>query len=182
MACCPAASGPACGWPTCWTRWACGPRPSGCWPRAPTPPDWRAASRSPRRWTTMRCWAQNGEALRPEQGYPLRLFLPGYEGNTNVKWLRRLKLGDRAVHDAGGNVEIHRSACPTARRASSPSHGSEVGDHLAVRRPSHARAGLYEITGVAWSGRGGSRGLTSRPMAAPAGAMRPCRRRCCRSA
>ena len=40
----------------------------------------------------MLCWAQNGEALRPEQGYPLRLFLPGYEGNTNVKWLRRLKL------------------------------------------------------------------------------------------
>src|SRR5215472_8870059 len=34
-------------------------------------------------------YAQNGERLRPEQGYPLRLFLPGYEGNTNVKWLRR---------------------------------------------------------------------------------------------
>ena len=40
-------------------------------------------------------YAQNGERLRPEQGYPLRLFLPGYEGNTNVKWLRRLKLGDQ---------------------------------------------------------------------------------------
>ena len=39
-------------------------------------------------------YAQNGERLRPEQGYPLRLFLPGYEGNTNIKWLRRLKLGD----------------------------------------------------------------------------------------
>ena len=38
-------------------------------------------------------YAQNGEQLRPEQGYPLRLLLPGYEGNTNVKWLRRLKLG-----------------------------------------------------------------------------------------
>ena len=38
-------------------------------------------------------YAQNGERLRPEQGYPLRLLLPGYEGNTNVKWLRRLKLG-----------------------------------------------------------------------------------------
>ena len=40
-------------------------------------------------------YAQNGERLRPEQGYPLRLFLPGYEGNMNVKWLRRLKLGDQ---------------------------------------------------------------------------------------
>ena len=41
----------------------------------------------------MICYGQNGEALRPEQGYPLRLFLPGFEGNINVKWLRRLKLG-----------------------------------------------------------------------------------------
>jgi sulfane dehydrogenase subunit SoxC len=35
---------------------------------------------------------QNGERLRPENGYPLRLFLPGYEGNMSVKWLRRLKV------------------------------------------------------------------------------------------
>ena len=40
-------------------------------------------------------YAQNGERLRPEQGYPLRLLLPGYEGNSNVKWLRRLKIGDQ---------------------------------------------------------------------------------------
>ena len=38
-------------------------------------------------------YAQNGERLRPEQGYPLAPAFPGYEGNTNVKWLRRLKLG-----------------------------------------------------------------------------------------
>ncbi len=38
-------------------------------------------------------YAQNGEKLRPEQGYPLRLLLPGFEGNTSVKWLRRLKFG-----------------------------------------------------------------------------------------
>ena len=41
----------------------------------------------------MIAWAQNGEPLRPEQGFPLRLLLPGFEGNTNVKWLRRLELG-----------------------------------------------------------------------------------------
>ena len=40
-------------------------------------------------------YAQNGEALRPEQGYPLRLVVPGWEGNVNVKWLRRIKLGDK---------------------------------------------------------------------------------------
>ena len=38
------------------------------------------------------CYAQNGEPLRPEQGYPLRLLLPGLEGNMCIKWLRRLKL------------------------------------------------------------------------------------------
>ena len=37
-------------------------------------------------------YGQNGEALRPEQGYPLRLLIPGWEGNASVKWLRRVKL------------------------------------------------------------------------------------------
>ena len=44
---------------------------------------------------TLVVYAQNGEALRPEQGYPLRLLNPGWEGNTSVKWLRRLELGDQ---------------------------------------------------------------------------------------
>ena len=37
----------------------------------------------------------NGERLRPENGYPMRLFLPGFEGNTHIKWLRRLQVSDR---------------------------------------------------------------------------------------
>ena len=40
-------------------------------------------------------YAQNGEAIRPSQGYPLRLIVPGYEGNTNIKWLRQLKVVDQ---------------------------------------------------------------------------------------
>ena len=40
---------------------------------------------------------QNGERLRPENGYPMRLFLPGYEGNMSVKWLRRLKVVNEAT-------------------------------------------------------------------------------------
>src|SRR5581483_11182894 len=40
-------------------------------------------------------YGQNGEAIRPEQGYPLRLVLPGYEGNTHIKWLRRLEVSDK---------------------------------------------------------------------------------------
>ena len=42
----------------------------------------------------MVAFAQNGEALRPEQGYPLRLVVPGWEGNMWIKWLRRLEIGD----------------------------------------------------------------------------------------
>ncbi|MDQ6611866.1 MAG: molybdopterin-dependent oxidoreductase, partial [Gemmatimonadota bacterium] len=40
-------------------------------------------------------YAQNGEAVRPANGYPIRLLLPGYEGNMCVKWLRRLKVVDQ---------------------------------------------------------------------------------------
>ncbi|WP_350494872.1 molybdopterin-dependent oxidoreductase [Neopusillimonas aromaticivorans] len=39
-------------------------------------------------------YGQNGEAIRPEQGYPLRLVVPGYEGNMCIKWLRRLEVSD----------------------------------------------------------------------------------------
>ena len=39
-------------------------------------------------------WAMNGEALRPEQGYPARLVVPGWEGNMWIKWIRRIEFGD----------------------------------------------------------------------------------------
>lgn len=51
----------------------------------------------------MVCYGQNGEALRPEQGYPLRLLLPGFEGNINVKWLGRLKLRESAYRFRQGD-------------------------------------------------------------------------------
>ena len=43
----------------------------------------------------MLAFAMNGEALRPEQGYPLRAVIPGWEGNLWVKWLRRIEVGDQ---------------------------------------------------------------------------------------
>ena len=43
-------------------------------------------------------FAQNGEAVRPEQGYPMRLFLPGWEGNISIKWLRRLEVSDKPYY------------------------------------------------------------------------------------
>ena len=45
------------------------------------------------------CLYQNGERSARSNGYPLRLLLPGFEGNMNVKWLRRIKLVDRAGHE-----------------------------------------------------------------------------------
>ena len=47
---------------------------------------------------TLLVYGQNGERLRPEQGYPLRLLIPGWEGNVSVKWLRRIKLADAPWH------------------------------------------------------------------------------------
>jgi sulfane dehydrogenase subunit SoxC len=61
-------------------------RRNGCWRKAPTRPRYIPIEKALD--DALLAYSQNGE-----QGYPLRLLLPGYEGNTNVKWLRRLKLG-----------------------------------------------------------------------------------------
>lgn len=100
------------------------------------------------------CYAQNGEALRPEQGYPLRLLLPGWEGNTNIKWLRRLKLG-AAPFMTREETARYTDLMPdgTARQftmemeaksvITSPSGGERIRER-----------GFLEIRGLAWSGRG----------------------------
>ncbi len=99
------------------------------------------------------CYAQNGEALRPEQGYPLRLLLPGWEGNANVKWLRRLKLG-AAPFMTRDETAHYTDLLPdgTARQFTFVMDAKSVittpsGGHRLV-------TGLHEIRGLAWSGRG----------------------------
>ena len=99
-------------------------------------------------------YAQNGERLRPEQGYPLRLLLPGYEGNISIKWLRRLKLGDEPF-ETREETSKYTDLMPdgTARQftflmeaksvITFPSGGHQLPDK-----------GFYEISGLAWSGRG----------------------------
>jgi sulfane dehydrogenase subunit SoxC len=97
---------------------------------------------------------QNGERLRPENGYPMRLFLPGYEGNMNVKWLRRLKVvreptmtRDETSHYTdvllNGKALILTYPMEVKSVITSPSTG------LAMKG-----AGVYEVTGLAWSGLG----------------------------
>ncbi|GIW53618.1 MAG: sulfite dehydrogenase [Nitrospiraceae bacterium] len=99
------------------------------------------------------CYAQNGEALRPEQGYPLRLVIPGWEGNTCIKWLRRLKLGT-APFMTREETSHYTDLMPdgTARQFTFVMEAKSV-----ITSPSggqRIRPGFVEIRGLAWSGRG----------------------------
>jgi sulfane dehydrogenase subunit SoxC len=99
-------------------------------------------------------WAQNGEPLRPEQGFPLRLLLPGYEGNANVKWLRRLELGTAPWMT---RWETSKYTDPlkdgTARIFSLVMDAKSIITTPCV--PGRVEGtGWREVSGVAWSGRG----------------------------
>ena len=99
------------------------------------------------------CYAQNGEPLRPEQGYPLRLLIPGWEGNTCIKWLRRLKLG-KAPFMTREETSQYTDLMPdgTARQFTMVMEAKSV-----ITSPSggqHIQPGFLEIRGLAWSGRG----------------------------
>jgi len=102
----------------------------------------------------MVAYGQNGEMLRPENGYPLRLVVPGVQGVSWVKWLRRIKVGDQpwatkdeAVHYVDllpdGQHRQYTSIQETKSVITSPSGGQMLLDK-----------GYYNVTGLAWSGRG----------------------------
>ena len=99
-------------------------------------------------------WGMNGEMLRPENGYPLRLVVPGVQGVSSVKWLRRLEVGDmpyatkdEAVHYMDLMPDgIHRQYTSIQECKSvitTPSGGQQL-----------LETGFYNISGMAWSGRG----------------------------
>jgi sulfane dehydrogenase subunit SoxC len=97
---------------------------------------------------------QNGEPVRPSNGYPMRLLLPGYEGNMQVKWLRRIKLteGPTMTKDETSKYTILRDD-GKALQFCFPQEAKSI-----ITRPSPGltlnAAGLYEISGLAWSGYG----------------------------
>src|SRR3954470_9145717 len=99
-------------------------------------------------------YGQNGEPLRPEQGYPLRLLLPGWEGNANVKWLRRLKVMDQPAMSRE-ETSKYTDLMPdgTARQFTFDLEAKSIitrpsgGDTLTAGAP-------CELTGIAWTGRG----------------------------
>jgi len=100
------------------------------------------------------CYSQNGERIRPEQGYPLRLMVPGWEGNVNVKWLRRLKLGDRPWQTRE-ETSKYTDLMPDgmARQFTFVQEANSVITFPCPEKPLKDK-GLYEVRGLAWSGRG----------------------------
>jgi sulfane dehydrogenase subunit SoxC len=99
-------------------------------------------------------YGQNGEMIRPEQGYPLRLLNPGWEGNTSVKWLRRIEVTDRPTHTRDETSKYTEPLGDgTARRFSFTMDAKSV-----ITFPSYPFVlpdrGWWEIKGLAWSGRG----------------------------
>lgn len=100
-------------------------------------------------------YAQNGERLRPEQGYPLRLLLPGYEGNMNIKWLRRLKAGDKPFQTRE-ETSKYTDLMPdgTARQFTFFMEAKSVITHPSGGQQIKGGPGFYEISGLAWSGHG----------------------------
>ena len=101
----------------------------------------------------MLAYAQNGEKLRPEQGYPLRLFLPGIEGNMSIKWLRRLKIGDKPFYTR----EETSKYTDLQPDGSSFEFTFLMDVKSVILTPSggqNINKGFHEITGVAWTGYG----------------------------
>ena len=104
-------------------------------------------------------FGQNGEALRPAQGYPLRLLVPGWEGNISIKWLRRLRVVDQPFMTRE-ETSKYTDLMPNgeARQFTFVMDAKSV-----ITRPSSgqrlAGPGFYQISGLAWSGRGSVRGV-----------------------
>jgi sulfane dehydrogenase subunit SoxC len=100
---------------------------------------------------------QNGEPVRPGQGYPMRLLVPGCEGNISVKWLTQIKL-TRAASQFRDETSKYTDTQPDrlSRQFTLP-----MGTKSLITSPSGQmslnRQGLYQITGIAWSGRGSIR-------------------------
>lgn len=97
----------------------------------------------------------NGEALRPEQGYPVRLVVPGWEGNMWIKWLRRIEVGDEPWHHRE-ETSKYTDLLPNgkARFFTWEMDAKSVITNPSPQAPITHGPGPMVLTGVAWSGRG----------------------------
>ena len=108
---------------------------------------------------TMIALYQNGEPLRPAHGYPMRLLVPGCEGNLSIKWLRSLKLLDQAAHTR----EETSKYSDLMQNGIAGQFSLKMEVKSLITSPSGKmklpERGIYEISGLAWSGMGAIRGV-----------------------
>lgn len=101
-------------------------------------------------------YGQNGEPIRPQQGFPVRMIVPGFEGIYNIKWLRRIKVVDRYYMTYNDYGHIHKD--PKVAELS-----FEWGPKSVITYPSGGHKltghGTYQISGLAWSGGGAVRNV-----------------------
>jgi sulfane dehydrogenase subunit SoxC len=99
-------------------------------------------------------YGMNGEAVRPQNGYPLRLMAPGYEGIFHTKWLRRIKIVDRYYLNYNDYGHLTKTPQEAALNF-------QIGPKSVITKPSGGQQlpgrGFYEISGLAWSGGGAIR-------------------------
>ncbi|MBR0713386.1 sulfite dehydrogenase [Bradyrhizobium liaoningense] len=100
-------------------------------------------------------YKMNGEALYPEQGYPMRLVVPGWQGNLWVKWLRRIKVGDQPWHTRE-ETSKYTDLMPNgkARRFTWSMDAKSVITSPSPQAPIRHGKGFTIISGLAWSGNG----------------------------
>lgn len=97
----------------------------------------------------------NGEMLRPEQGYPARLVVPGWEGNMWVKWIRRIEVGDKPWHHREETSKYtDLMANGKARRFTWEMDVKSVVTNPSPQAPIRHDKGFTVLSGIAWSGRG----------------------------
>ena len=112
-------------------------------------------------------YGQNGEPIRPHQGFPLRLVVPGFQGKYHVKWLQRIKLGDRpyitywekhSYTKRQGSRRTGPNRMSNSHVAGAGAYFMEQGPKSVITFPSGEQRlpgrGYYTLTGLAWSGSG----------------------------
>jgi sulfane dehydrogenase subunit SoxC len=100
-------------------------------------------------------YRMNGEMLRPENGYPARIVLPGWEANMWVKWIRRIEVGDQPWHhreETSKYTDLLENG--TARRFTYIMDAKSVITNPSPQAPLKHRSGFTVLSGLAWSGRG----------------------------
>ena len=99
-------------------------------------------------------YGMNGEAVRPQQGFPLRLLVPGFEGIFSTKYLRRIKVVDRYYMNYNDYGHLQQESAQAAL-------GYQIGPKSVITFPSGGQQlpgrGFYEVSGLAWSGGGAIR-------------------------